>query len=77
MVLYWSGNYTGRNNVSYMSPPPTPPFLIAIALIFGKPIHMAARSNAESTIEPEPTQHNRLDRLQTRKKITTLLFVSG
>jgi len=33
---------------------------------------------ATATLEPEPTQHNSLDRLQTRKKIsTTLLFLSA
>jgi hypothetical protein len=35
------------------------------------------RSKAAATMEPETTQHNSPDRLQTRKKIsTTLLFKS-
>jgi len=35
-------------------------------------------ATAAATLEPEPTQHNSLDRLQTRKEIsTTLLFVTG
>jgi hypothetical protein len=28
-------------------------------------------------MEPEPTQHNSLDKLQTKKISTTLLFVNG
>jgi len=42
------------------------------------PVPVAARSKATVTLEPEPTQHNSLDRLQIRKyKSKTLLFMSA
>jgi hypothetical protein len=68
MVLYWSSNYTVRSNVSHMSPPP-----LQLSLL-PSPWYLESQSmwphgpNAASTMEPELTQHNSLDRLQTRKK---------
>jgi len=49
-----------------------------VSIFIQWPIPVAARSKAAARLEPEKTQHNSLDRLQTRKyKSNTLLLMSA